>query len=163
MTILNAAHLQHFIETEGIVAQILHLDVDTPTVADAAVSLNVAPKQIIKSVLFVADGEPVMVIASGLARLDRKALADFLGVSRRRVKIASAEQVLTHTGYVAGSVPPFGYVQPIETVVETAVLQLTGPIYGGGGDIHALMQLTVAEIQRVVGDRTAPLVASEQR
>lgn len=153
----TAANLQKFIEEQGITAQILHLDVDTPTVADAAVSLNVAPEQIIKSVLFVADGQPVMVIASGLARLDRKALADFLGVSRRRVKIASAEQVLAHTGYVAGSVPPFGYKQPIETVVETAVLKLTGPIYGGGGDIHALMQLTVTELQRVVGTRTASL------
>jgi prolyl-tRNA editing enzyme YbaK/EbsC (Cys-tRNA(Pro) deacylase) len=81
-------------------------------------------------------------------------------VSRRRVKIASAEQVLAHTGYVAGSVPPFGYKQPIETVVETAVLQLTGSIYGGGGDIHALMQLTVAELRRVAGMRIAML--SEQ-
>lgn len=158
MTFLNATDLQKFIDAHGIPAQILHLDVDTPTVADAAVSLNVAPKQIIKSVLFVADGQPVMVIASGLARLDRKALADFLGVSRRRVKIASAEQVLAHTGYVAGSVPPFGYQQPIETVVETAVLQLTGPIFGGGGDIHALLQITVAELCRVVGSRTADLV-----
>ena len=157
MDSLSSVDLQNFIEQQGITAQILHLDVDTPTVADAAVSLNVAPEQIIKSVLFVADGQPVMVIASGLDRLDRKALADFLGVSRRRVKIASAEQVLVHTGYVAGSVPPFGYRQLIETVVETAVLQLTGPIYGGGGDIHALMQLTVAELQRVVGTRTASL------
>ncbi|MBK8905867.1 MAG: YbaK/EbsC family protein [Anaerolineaceae bacterium] len=157
MTLLNAAHLQKFIDEQGIAARILHLDVDTPTVADAAVSLNVAPKQIIKSVLFVADGQPVMVIASGLARLDRKALADFLGVSRRRVKIASAEQVLAHTGYVAGSVPPFGYKQPIETVVETAVTQLTNPIFGGGGEVHALMQLTVAELRRVVGARVAAL------
>lgn len=158
MTFLNATDLQKFIDGHGIPAQILHLDVDTPTVADAAVSLNVAPEQIIKSVLFVADGQPVMVIASGLARLDRKALADFLGVSRRRVKIASAEQVLAHTGYVAGSVPPFGYQQPIETVVETAVLQLTGPIFGGGGDIHALLQITVAALCRVVGSRTVDLV-----
>ena len=160
MQTLNAIDLQQFIDDQGIAAQILHLDVDTPTVADAAVSLNVAPKQIIKSVLFVADGEPVMVIASGLARLDRKALADFLGVSRRRVKIASAEQVLAHTGYVAGSVPPFGYKQPIETVVETAVTQLSGQIYGGGGEIHALMQLTVGELCRVVGSSVATLAES---
>ncbi len=158
MDSLNAVDLQKFIDAQGIDAQILHLDVDTPTVADAAVSLNVAPRQIIKSVLFLADKKPVMVIASGLARLNRKALADFLGVSRRRVKIASAGQVLAHTGYVAGSVPPFGYKQPIETVVETAVTQLSGQIYGGGGEIHALMQLTVAELQKVVGERTAVLL-----
>ncbi len=157
MTNLNAANLQAFIDEEGIKAKILFLEVDTPTVQSAAEALAVAPEQIIKSVLFLADGKPVMLVASGLARLNRKALADFLGVSRRRVKIASAEQVLTHTGYVAGSVPPFGYREPIETVVETAVIQQSGPVYGGGGEIHALMQLTVAELRRVVGNRVASL------
>ncbi len=158
MKAFSSKQLELFILNNEVDAEILYLDVDTPTVADAAAALNVAPEQIIKSVLFLADGQPVMVIASGLARLDRKALADFLGVSRRRVKIASAEQVLAHTGYVAGSVPPFGYKQHIETVVETAVTQLTGPIFGGGGEVHALMQLTVAELRRVVGQRTACLI-----
>ena len=157
MNSLSAADLQKFIDEQEIAAEILHLDVDTPTVADAAVALDVAPEQIIKSVLFLADKRPVMVIASGVARLDRKALADFLGVSRRRVKIASAAQVLAHTGYVAGSVPPFGYKEPIATVVETAVTRLSSPIYGGGGEIHALLRLTAAELRRVVGVRTASL------
>jgi prolyl-tRNA editing enzyme YbaK/EbsC (Cys-tRNA(Pro) deacylase) len=108
--------------------------------------------------LLLDDGKTVKLVASGLDRLDRKALADFLGVSRRRVKIASAEQVLAHTGYVAGSVPPFGYSEPIETVVETAVTQQTGIVYGGGGEIHALMQLSVTELRRVVGGRVASLI-----
>lgn len=158
MSTLNAANLQAFIDENGIEAKILFLEVDTPTVQAAAEALAVAPEQIIKSVLFLADGKPVMVVASGLDRLDRKALADFLGVSRRRVKIASAEQVLAHTGYVAGSVPPFGYPEPIETVVETAVIHQTGIVYGGGGEIHALMQLSVTELRRVVGGRVASLI-----
>ncbi|VAW39421.1 hypothetical protein MNBD_CHLOROFLEXI01-2011 [hydrothermal vent metagenome] len=158
MITLNGVDLQKFIDDKRIEAQILHLAVDTPTVAAAAEALGVAPQQIIKSVLFLADGKPVMVIASGLARLNRKALADFLGVARRRVKIASAEQVLAHTGYVAGAVPPFGYRQPIETVVETAVFQQSGVVYGGGGEIYALMQLTVAELMHVVGERSATLI-----
>ena len=157
MNSLGMLDLQQFIDGQEIMAEFLHLNVDTPTVAAAAEALGVDPAQIIKSVLFLADGDPVMVIASGLARLDRKALADFLGVSRRRVKIAGPEQVLTYTGYVAGSVPPFGYRAPIETVVETAVYQQSGIIYGGGGEIHALMALTVAELRRVVGSRIASL------
>jgi prolyl-tRNA editing enzyme YbaK/EbsC (Cys-tRNA(Pro) deacylase) len=158
MITLNAVDLQKFIDDKRIEAQILRLAVDTPTVADAAAALGVAPEQIIKSVLFLADGEPIMVLACGLARLNRKALADYLGVARRRVKIASAAQVLAHTGYVAGAVPPFGYWKPIETVVETAVFQQSGIIYGGGGEIHALMQLTVAELTRAVGERSATLI-----
>ena len=159
---LTAKNLETFITENEITAQILLLDEPTPTVLAAAEVLQVAPEQIIKSVLFLADGVPVVVVASGLDRLDRKALADYLGVSRRRVKIANAEQVLAHTGYVAGSVPPFGYLQPIRTVVETAVTELSYThIYGGGGDVYALLKLTVAELQKVVGMETAVLQVTE--
>ncbi len=155
---LTSTDLGKFIETQDIAAQILFLDEPTPTVQIAAQVLGVQAAQIIKSVLFLADGEPVVVVASGLDRLDRKGLADYLGVSRRRVKIASAEKVLTHTGYVAGSVPPFGYASPIRTLVETAVTNLPYThIYGGGGDVNALLKLTVAELQKVVGTETAEL------
>ncbi len=156
---LDAGYLAQFVAKHDIEADVVHLEVDTPTVAAAAQALGVQPEQIIKSVLFMADKNPVMVIASGLTRIDRKALADHLGIARRRVKIASADKVLTQTGYVAGSVPPFGYKQPISTVVETAVLRQSN-IYGGGGDIHALMWLTPSELQKVVGYEVADL--SEQ-
>lgn len=160
----TARDLAAYISQYGIEAEILFLGVQTPTVEAAALALGVLPEQIIKSVLFLADKEPVVVIASGLARLNYKLLADYLGLSRRRVKIAGPDEVLAITGYVAGSVPPFGYVQPIRTVVETAVLSLPHPhIYGGGGDINALMKLTVAELRRVVGGEGAQLAVSSKQ
>jgi prolyl-tRNA editing enzyme YbaK/EbsC (Cys-tRNA(Pro) deacylase) len=66
------------------------------------------------------------------------------------MKVANGAQVLTHTGYVAGSVPPFGYRQPLRTLVDTAVRTQSGVIYGGGGDVNALLRLTVGELLRVV-------------
>ena len=160
---MNATDLQKYISQNRIDAEILFLAVETPTVEAAALALGVLPEQIVKSVLFLADKKPVVVIASGLARLNYKLLADYLGMSRRRVKIAGPDEVLAITGYVAGSVPPFGYVQPIRTMVETAVFELPHPhIYGGGGDINALMKLTVAELRRVVGTETAALSVSRE-
>lgn len=153
---LNSAHLTQFIVQHRIEAQILHLTADTPTVADAARVMGVQPEQIIKSVLFLADEQPVLVIGNGLNRINYKKLADHLGVSRRRVKTADSAKVLTITGYVAGSVPPFGHLQPLRTILDTAVLGQTD-IYGGGGEIHALMYLKTAELQRVVGSETAQL------
>lgn len=151
---LTAVDLEKFIAAQKISAQILHLTEPTPTVEAAAQVLGVQPEQIIKSVLFLADGEPLLVIANGLTRVDSKALADESGVARRRMKTANAEQVLAHTGYVAGSVPPFGHLQPIRTMVDTAVTQLDYDfIYGGGGDVNALLKLTVAELLSVIGKR----------
>lgn len=146
----SSVELAAFLRRYQIDAQILHLDAPTPTVAAAAEVLGVQPEQIMKSVLFLADGAPVMVVACGLDRLDSKVLADQLGVARRRMKVANGAQVLAHTGYVAGSVPPFGYRQPLRTLVDTAVRTQSGVIYGGGGDVNALLRLTVGELLRVV-------------
>ncbi len=155
---MNAQDLHSYIEQNKITAEIVHLDAQTPTVAAAATAVGVDPQQIIKSLLFLADKKPVLLLASGLTRIDRKALADYVGVARRRTKIASPEQVLVHTGYVAGSVPPFGHVRPLWTIVDTAVTQLTNPlIYGGGGETNALLKLTVTELLRATKGKVAYL------
>jgi prolyl-tRNA editing enzyme YbaK/EbsC (Cys-tRNA(Pro) deacylase) len=134
-------------------AEIVHLEEATLTVADAAEVMGVQPDQIIKTVLFLADGEPVLVIASGLARIAWKQLADYLGVSRRRLKTGNAEQVQAITGYVVGSVPPFGHKEKLRTIVEQSVYDQT-VVYGGGGEIDALMRLETAVLRRVVGNKT---------
>ncbi|MBK8985028.1 MAG: YbaK/EbsC family protein [Chloroflexi bacterium] len=153
---LNSVTLAQFITAQDLQAEILHLPADTPTVAAAAAVMGVEPDQIIKSVLFLADGAPVLAINNGTARIAWKRLADYLGVSRRRLKTAVASQVLAITGYPVGAVPPFGHLAPLRTVVDTAVYDQT-IIYGGGGEIHALMRLTTSELRRVVGSETAPL------
>lgn len=159
---LNSYDLARFIENEGITAVIVHLDAPTETVTAAAEALAVQPEQIVKSVLFLADGAPVLVVTNGLSRIRYKVLADFLGISRRRLKMADAAQVQAITGYVVGSVPPFGHLQPIRTVVDTAVTQLAHPhIYGGGGETNALLQITPAELLRVIQKENNPPATAE--
>lgn len=153
---MNSTELTAFIAAQDIPAEIVHLAAATLTVADAAEALDVAPKQIIKSVLFLADGEPVLVIANGLSRIAWKRLADYLGVSRRRLKTANAAKVQAITGYVVGSVPPFGHKEQIRTIVERAVYDQS-VVYGGGGEIDALLRLETAVLRRVVGEETADL------
>lgn len=153
---LNTDTLQRFLETRQIAATILKLDCTTLTVAEAAAAVGVPPDQIIKSLLFLADGEPVLVITCGLARIAWKDLADYLGVSRKRLKTATAGQVAAITGYVVGAVPPFGHRQPLRTVVDTAVY--TQPlIFGGGGAVDALLRIAPAELRRIVGSESAAL------
>lgn len=145
---LNSKDLQKFIETHQIQATILPLSEHTPTVSDAARVLDVETDQIIKSLVFHVNGEPLLVINNGLARVDRKKLADYLGVGRKKVKFAGPEQALEITGYVVGSMPPFGHRKKLRTLVDAAILQL-GIIYGGGGDINAMMRLTPAVLKTV--------------
>lgn len=147
---LTRDDLQQFIETNQIAATILPMKGHTPTVSDAARELRVATDQIIKSLVFLSDGKPLLVINNGLARVDRKKLAGILGVGRKKVKFANADQALEITGFVVGSMPPFGHLQKLPTLVDPSVVALD-EVYGGGGNIDAMMRLTPGELLRVTG------------
>jgi Cys-tRNA(Pro) deacylase len=149
-TPLTSADLQHFIDEHQIDATILPMAEHTPTVPDAARALDVEPEQIIKSLVFIVRNEPLLVINNGLMKVDRRKVAERLEVGRKRVKFASAEQALAITGYIVGSMPPFGHRQKLRTFVDPAITGLD-PIFGGGGDIDAMLRLTPAELLRVTG------------
>jgi prolyl-tRNA editing enzyme YbaK/EbsC (Cys-tRNA(Pro) deacylase) len=152
LQMLSIPDLQQYIDSQRIRATILPMDEHTPTVSDAARALRVSTEQIIKSLVFLADNQPLLVITNGLARVDRRKLAAGLGLGRKRVKFAEAEQAFELTGFVVGSMPPFGHKQKLPTVIDPAVLRLE-IVFGGGGGIDAMMRLSSAELLRATGAR----------
>lgn len=152
---MDASDLQRFLEYNEIDAEIVFLEETTPTVEAAAEAVGVQPVQIVKSVLFVVkEGEdstrPQLVVTNGLSRVSYRALADYLDISRRRVRMARASEVEEMTGFPVGTVPPFGHKSPLPTVLDATVPEQE-EVYAGGGAINALMRLKVAELQRVLG------------
>jgi prolyl-tRNA editing enzyme YbaK/EbsC (Cys-tRNA(Pro) deacylase) len=152
---MDRTDLQTYIDDHHIQATIMPLNEHTLTVGDAARALAVDADQIIKSLVFHIDGDPLLVINNGLARVDRRNLAAHLGVGRKKVKFASPDNAFTLTGFVVGSMPPFGHKQKLRTLVDTAVTQLD-IIYGGGGDVDAMMRLTSRELLSVSQAEVVP-------
>ena len=116
------------------------------------------PKQIIKSLIFLINDEPILVINNGTAKIDRRNIATHFEVGKKKVKFASADRALEITGYIVGSMPPFGHIQKLRTIVDPAITQLD-VIFGGGGDINAMMRLTPTELLRIT--QAELLVVSE--
>ncbi|MGB3713835.1 MAG: YbaK/EbsC family protein [Candidatus Promineifilaceae bacterium] len=145
---MNSTDLLRFINDHQIEADIVYLSVVTPTVTAAATAVNVTPDQIGKSLLFLIDGEPLLVIANGTTRIDYKALARHLEVNRKRIRLANSEQVFQFTGYEVGTVPPFGHKMLLPTLIERSVVEQR-EIYAGGGDVNALLRISVKELERV--------------
>jgi prolyl-tRNA editing enzyme YbaK/EbsC (Cys-tRNA(Pro) deacylase) len=145
---LTPEDLVDFIAREGITAEPMPVDVETPTVPAAAAALCVSPAQIIKSLLFLVRDEPVLVIARGDATVDRRAIAHRFGVGKKQIKLADAETVLHLLGYPVGGVPPFGHTNHVPVLLDSSV-QAWDAIYGGGGDDHTLLRIAPDELARV--------------
>jgi Cys-tRNA(Pro) deacylase len=144
---LNSNDLQSFMIAHGIPGEILHPGAPTPTVEAAARALGVTHEQIVKSILFLVNEQPVLVITCGTGHVDQRAIAARYGVGRKRVKLATTEEVLAISGYEVGAMPPFGHHHPLPTLLDRRVLDLP-EVFAGGGAENALVRLDPQEIVR---------------
>jgi prolyl-tRNA editing enzyme YbaK/EbsC (Cys-tRNA(Pro) deacylase) len=106
---LTDTHLQTFITHHAIPARLVYPGVPTPTVPDAAKALGVDSKQILKSLVFLCDETPHLIIAAGERRIDYKKLATVSRLSRRKVRMATPDEALSISGFEVGAMPPFGH------------------------------------------------------
>ncbi len=118
------------------------------TAAAAAEALGVDVGAIANSLVFDADGAPVLVLTSGAHRVDTVALATRIGVARLRR--ATPQFVKEHTGQVIGGVAPVGHPHPLRTLVDTA-LEKYDEIWAAGGVPRAVFPTTYAELLRFTG------------
>jgi prolyl-tRNA editing enzyme YbaK/EbsC (Cys-tRNA(Pro) deacylase) len=154
---LGVDELRDYMQAHDIAGEIMHLSVPTPTVETAAQAVGTSVDQIIKSILFIVNGQPVLAIACGVSAINRRAIADLYGVGKKRIKLASPETVLEISGYEVGAMPPFGHRQPLTTLVDRRVLDFSDA-YAGGGAENVLLHLNPQEILRVTGAKVMDLL-----
>ena len=117
----------------GLQLQVQRLGASTRTVKDAAVAVGCQEAAIAKSIVFVADGDPVVCVASGRHRIDTDKLADALDVAE--VRQAAADEVRAATGFAIGGVPPFGHDVPV--LFDESLLEHEH-VWAAAGDPHSL-------------------------
>ena len=132
----------------GLDVEIKTLDRPTRTVAEAAMALDVESGQIAKSLVFLADGEPVVIVASGAHRVDVDQLA--LVCDCALIDKATPEDVRASTGFAVGGVPPFGHGLPI--MIDEALLEYD-EVYAAGGDGNTLFAVDPRALADATGAR----------
>ena len=104
----------------GLDLEVTEFPDGTRTADDAARAIGVSVGQIVKSLVFLADGSPVVALVSGSNQLDERKLAAAAGASS--TGRATAEQVRDATGYPVGGVPPFAHATELATFVDDDLL-----------------------------------------
>lgn len=176
---LSDQDVRAYVKHHQLDARVFSLDTPTPTVERSAEVLGTHPERIIKSLIFMAAGEPHVVIAAGLVRIDEKKLRDALGVSRKQLRLARPEEALAVSGYVIGSMPPFGHRRvlptlldslsvPINTATEDTAKDVVDAdaettYYAGAGLVNAMMALSLQTLLAASGARAYPLSRPSSR
>jgi prolyl-tRNA editing enzyme YbaK/EbsC (Cys-tRNA(Pro) deacylase) len=141
---------QHLIEA-GVEAPIRVLPDSARTAVAAAAAIGCEVAAIANSLVFLADGSPVLVMTSGGHRADLTVLAESIGAAS--VEMAPAAVVRAATGQAIGGVAPVGHPAPLPTFLDRD-LQTFAEVWAAAGHPHTVMPLSFAELQRLTAGRT---------
>src|SRR4051812_44084159 len=142
----------------GLKVDVRTLDTPTRTVAEAAAAVDCASAQIAKTLVFVADGDPVLVVASGAHRVDTDLLCEVFDAAQ--IRQASPEEVRVATGYPIGGVSPLGCGLP---VVFDETLLGYDCVFAAGGDGNTLFQVNPRTLADALHARIVQVAASPPR
>ncbi len=138
----------------GLPAEVRWFAERTATAAEAAAAVGCEPGQIVKTLFFMADGRPTMVLAAGDRQVDTAALAEILGVGRKRLKMGSPAEVREHTGYDIGGVAPVGWPTRPDVVADDS-LQRFELVWAAAGAANAVFAARTADLVAAVGGQWA--------
>lgn len=140
------ANVRRALVAAGSTDTVAVFDTAVPTAAAAAATLGCDVAAITNSLVFDLDGAPLLILASGAAKVDVRMVADRLGCGK--IRRAAPEFVLRHTGQHVGGVAPLGHPQPIRTLLDES-LAAHPLLWAGAGDHNSMFSITYKELHRI--------------
>ncbi|GAA0414155.1 aminoacyl-tRNA deacylase [Acrocarpospora corrugata] len=144
----NVAHVASILRELGATGEIVVFDESVPTAAAAAAQLGCEVGAIANSLIFDADGAPLLVLTSGAHRVNTDLIAALIGASR--VRRATPEFVRAHTGQTIGGVGPVGHPAPVRTLVDTWLAKHP-VVWAAAGHPHTVFPSTYDELLELTG------------
>jgi prolyl-tRNA editing enzyme YbaK/EbsC (Cys-tRNA(Pro) deacylase) len=124
------------------------LPADTSTAVAAAAALGTTVSSIVKSLLFMVDDKPVLVLAAGDRKVNRARLAAELDA--QKVRLARPEEVVELTGFRIGGVPPVAHRRPLQTLVDKHLLA-PATVYAAAGASNAIFPIAAPLLVDLTG------------
>ena len=150
----NVRRVQDAADALDLTIEVRRFPDGTKTAADAAAAIGVEVGQIVKSLVFVADEEPVLALTSGANRVDLDRLAALAGATAARR--ANPDEARAATGFAVGGTPPFGHPQRVRTFLDRDLLSFE-EVWAAAGTPDAVFGTTPEELRRTSEAEVADL------
>lgn len=147
----TAQRVQDYLRGVGIDTRVVEMPATTRTAKEAAAAIGCSVAHIAKSIVFRMgnSGRPLLVIASGVNRVNERRMAELVGEPIER---ATPEFVKESTGFTIGGVPPVGHAIPIETWIDQDLLKFD-TIWAAAGTPFAVFSITPAQLQTIAAGK----------
>jgi prolyl-tRNA editing enzyme YbaK/EbsC (Cys-tRNA(Pro) deacylase) len=146
------ADVHDALRARGVEHEIIQLSSSSRTAELAAEALGVPVSWVVKSMVFMADGQPVLALVDGEATVDVEVLSRELVA--RDVTLARGREVRDLTGFRPGAVPPVGLATDIPVLADPAVFA-PEVVYCGGGTTTAMLRIRAADLEGLLAARVA--------
>lgn len=136
--------VRHYFEKFGIEDRILELDASSATVELAAAALGCAPERIAKTLSFMLNDNPILVVTAGDAKIDNKKYKTKFGM---KAKMLTPDQAETLVGHAVGGVCPFGINEGVDVYLDES-LKRFGTVFPACGSGNSAIELTIPELEK---------------
>jgi prolyl-tRNA editing enzyme YbaK/EbsC (Cys-tRNA(Pro) deacylase) len=138
--------VEKFLRESGYVGNILHSEKTIFTVEDASEAVGAPPEEILKSIMCLADGHPVLVLMSGANKLHNNRVRRLAGA--KKLRMASPDFVFEYSGFRVGGVPPVGYPDVLTTFLDEDLFQYP-IVWAAAGTDHAFFPVSPEELLHI--------------
>lgn len=152
MQALTPDNVQLTLNQYNLDIKLIQYDDNTATSELAAEAIGCTVAQIAKSIcLMINKTDPILVVASGVNTVDDRKLSNILGVGRKKVRLAKAEQCIEIFGYAPGGVPPVGHRTEDLRIFLDEDLRQFDKVYAAGGTANVNFGLTPDQLALITG------------
>ena len=131
----------------GMEDQVIEFNVSSATVELAAAALNCEPQRIAKTLSFLVDGQAILIVAAGDARIDNPKYKTQFGV---KAKMIAAEDVEPLIGHGIGGVCPFGINEGVMVYLDESLKRFI-TVYPACGSPSSAIELTIPQLEQYSG------------
>ncbi len=141
---MSLAAVKNYFSTFNLEHRIMVLQESTATVDEAAEAHGVDPDQIAKTLSFMLNDTPLLIVTSGMSRVDNQKYKSHFS---KKAKMLNPQQVLEYTGHAIGGVCPFGLKMPMDVYLDVS-LKKHSEVIPAAGDLFSSIKLNIEELEK---------------
>ena len=131
------------LKKKGMLDRVIHLAASTATVAEAAEALGVEPGMIAKTLSFLQEEKPVLILTEGTAKIDNRKYKDTFHI---KAKMIPFEEVETQVGHAPGGVCPFALPEGVKTYLDVS-LRRFATVFPAAGSANSAIEMSCEELE----------------